>query len=354
MTARSRNKKSSKRRQRRPRFRSGAGGKPGRPNIVTMAEKASRRSGRTALFAGTEKFVTIGDWLRYAVTTFSHAPLTFAQGLHGAQEEALLLVGRFLGLELEDVREFLGSRLTPGECRSLRQFIARRVYDHVPVPYLINETMQGGRRFFVDERVLIPRSYIAGLLPEAIQKFAGRSWQPERILDVGTGSGCLAIIAAHAFPAAIVDAVDVSTEALEVAAENVAAHGLDDRVQLLQSDVFSAIGAVRYDLIIANPPYEPSALVQELPPELQHEPSLALDGGPDGMACVRRIVRGAREHLTTRGVLVLELGGLRDIMQREFPRLRCQALPIPDGTDAVIGIHSRSFSPAAKSRSRKK
>lgn len=307
----------------------------------------------TALLAGTKQFQSVGDWLRFAVTTFSRAPLTFAQGLPGAQEEAVVLISRFLGLEPQDLPQLLGCKLTPNENREIGRLICRRVLDHVPVPYLINETIQADLRFFVDERVLIPRSHIAGLLPEAVQKLAGRGWRPTRILDVGTGSGCLAIIAARAYPEAIVDAVDISTAALEVAAANVAAYDLDDRVQLLQSDLFSSVAAIKYDLIIANPPYEPSALVEDLPPELQHEPTMALDGGVDGMDCVRRILREVRAHLTMRGVLVLELGGLRETLRREFPTLPCYVFPLSDGSNAVVGFRARNF-PAKRATTRRR
>lgn len=306
---------------------------PGRP----------RKSRRRPALPGVETLVTVGDWLRFAVTTFSRAPLAFAQGLHGPQEEALFLVGRFLGIPQEDLPHFLPARLTSPEITELDGMIRERVFAHVPVPYLVNEASLGGLSFFVDRRVLIPRSYLAELLPGAVAEFAGRSWSPRRILDLGTGSGCLAILAAHAFPDAVVEATDVSTDALAVAGTNVASHGLEERVLLVHADVFDGLAPGGYDLILANPPYEPAALVDEQPPELDHEPRLALEGGDDGMSVVRRILREARARLVPRGVLVLELGGLRLEVLHEFPGLRHHVFALKDGTDAVIGVKARDL-----------
>lgn len=317
---------------------------------------ARRKRSRTkvSLLAGTSKLRSVGDWLRFAVTCFTREPLTFAQGLHGPQEEAMFLVGRFLGLEQDDLTHFLGARLTRPEIDELRRLIEARVERHVPVPYLVHEAWLGGLRFFVDRRVLIPRSYIAALLPDAVTAFAGRGRQPERILDIGTGCGCLAILAARAFPHAVVDAVDLSPDALAVAERNVAAHDLGDRVHLLQSDVFNGVPLLPYDLIIANPPYEPSDLVREQAAELRHEPQLALDGGADGLSCVRRILAEARAHLSTRGVLVLEHGDLRAALMTEFPKLKHEVFTLPDGSDAVIGVRAaalpKSIAPAKRRR----
>lgn len=314
------------------------------------ARKKTRARPSRSVVDGTASLVTVGDWLRFAVTAFSRAPLAFAQGLHGPQEEALFLVGRFLGLEQEDIPHFTQARLTPAECAEMRELIRRRIEEHVPVPYLVREAWIGGARFYVDERVLIPRSYIAELLPEAVAAFAGRDFAPRRILDVGTGSGCLAILAARAWPEAAVDAVDVADEALEVAAENVAAHGLHERVHLLKSDLFSAVPPQPYDLILANPPYEPAVVCDDAPPELAREPRLALDGGADGMDCVRRILAEARGHLGRRGVLVLEHGDLREAIGSEFPGLSHHVFALRDGTDAVIGVRAADLPGGARRR----
>jgi ribosomal protein L3 glutamine methyltransferase len=315
-----------------------------------MARDSRRPRGKSAFLAGTEKFQTVGDWLRFAVTAFTREPLAFAQGLHGPQEEAMFLVGRFLGLEQDDLTHFLGAQLARDEIAELRELIRERVERRVPVPYLVNEAWLGGQRFYVDRRALIPRSYIAALLPGAIASFAGKGWQPRRILDVGTGSGCLAILAARAFPKAIVDAIDLSPDALEVAEQNVAEHALTDRVHVIQSDLLAGVPPLPYDLILANPPYEPASLVAERPAELKHEPALALDGGADGMDCVRRILSEARAHLAPRGVLVLEHGDLRATIAAEFPRLKHHVFDLPDGTDAVIGARAADLPRAADAR----
>jgi ribosomal protein L3 glutamine methyltransferase len=258
----------------------------------------------------------------------------------------MFLVGRFTGLEQEDLPHFLQARLTATEVRHLRELVRRRIEEHVPAAYLVHEAWSGGQRFYVDERVLVPRSYIAELLPEAIARFAGRGWTPKRILDVGTGSGCLAVLAARAFPNAAVDAVDISPAALEVAAVNVAAHSLGDRVNLWLSDVFDRVPPAAYDLVLANPPYEPAAVVDEQPAELAREPRLALDGGPDGMACVRRILAQARAHMAPRGVLVLEVGALRPQVAAEFHGLAHRVFALHDGSGAVLGLRARDL-PAA-------
>lgn len=305
--------------------------------------------------AGTAGLQTVGDWLRFTVTCFTRQPLAFAQGLHGPQEEAMFLIARFLGLEPEDLPHFVGARLTRAEINEVRTLIRQRVERHVPVPYLVQEAALGGLRFFVDRRVLIPRSYIAALLAQSIPLFAGKGWRPRRILDLGTGCGCLAILAARAFPDAIVDAVDISDDALAVAAHNVAAHHLEHRVHLIQSDLFAAVPPVRYDLVLANPPYEPTERVDHAPAELRHEPRLALDGGVDGMDCVRRILTAARAHLSPAGVLVLEHGGLRDRVHTEFPRLKFHVFPLPDETDAVIGVRAKDLpQPEAALRPRRR
>lgn len=271
------------------------------------------------LFRGTQSFATLGDWLRFAVTLFHREGLAFAQGTPHAGDEALALVKWALHLS-EDVQPFLAARLTPAEIAELKRLLARRVLERTPLAYLTGEAWLGGQRFAVNEHVLIPRSYFVELIQAeaAFGAWLGRR-QPQRVLELCTGSGCLAILLAQRFPHAWVDATDLSPEALTVAEHNLAEHGLAERVQLLQSDVFATVPTEPYDLIVSNPPYEPSALCDDLPPELGHEPRLALDGGADGMAIVRRIVLESRAHLSPQGVLAIEVGGLRDELIAEFP-----------------------------------
>ncbi|MGH8019831.1 MAG: 50S ribosomal protein L3 N(5)-glutamine methyltransferase [Opitutaceae bacterium] len=308
-----------------------------------MPPKKARKKTRSSPVAGTAGLVTIGDWLRFAVTTLHRETTAFVQGLHDPQEEATFLVSRHLGLAQEDLPHFLGARLTASEVASLRELIRQRVEKHVPAAYLVKEAVLNDVAFHVDERVLIPRSYIAELLPEDILAFAGEAWMPQRILELGTGCGCLAVLAARAFGTAIVDAADISNDALEVATINIHAHGLENRVHLIHSDLFDGVPPIPYDLIIANPPYEPSALVDEQPPEIAHEPRLALDGGVDGMSLVRRIVQESRAHLARDGVLVLELGGLRLELLDAFPKLRPHVFNLHDGSDAVLGFRAKDL-----------
>lgn len=301
------------------------------------------RDVQNPLLARTDNLVTVGDWLRFAVTVFSKAEISFAQGLHGPQEEALFLVGRHLVLEPDDIPQFLNSRLTPGEIGELHELVRRRIEEHVPIPYLVHEAWQAGYRFYVDERVLIPRSYIAELIPEQLLAMGGPDWSPDMILEIGTGSGALAIMSAHAFPEALVDAVDISPDALEVAEDNVAHHALEARVQLLQSDIYSGTPNDGYDLIIANPPYEPLDVVESVPAELKHEPRMALFGGDNGMTCIRRIMDESRQHLSQDGILVLEHGDLREAIEAEYPEAKPHVFALADGSDAVLGFKAQDL-----------
>lgn len=298
---------------------------------------SSRRpvSRAAALFRGTEAFVTIGDWLRFAVSLFNREGLEFAQGTPHAGDEALALVKWVLRLD-EDLQPFLAARLTPAEIKELKSLLQRRVLDRVPLAYLTGQAWLGGQCFAVNEHTLIPRSYFVELIqgePGLAPWLGARA--PRRILELCTGSGCLAILLAQRFPGARVSATDLSEDALDVAEHNILAHGLADRVELRQGDLFGAIGDEKFDLIVANPPYEPSDLCGQLSPELQHEPRLALDGGADGMALVRRIVQEARAHLTPQGVLAIELGGLREAVATEFPAVPFAWPVMADGTTPV-------------------
>ena len=295
------------------------------------------------LFKGTESFDTIGDWLRFAVSLFNREGLEFAQGTPHAGDEALALLKWALHLD-EDVHPFLGARLTPTEVAEVKDLIARRVAEHVPLAYLTGEAWLGVQRFAVNEHTLIPRSYFV----ELIQGKPGLgAWlgarKPRRILELCTGSGCLGILLAHHFPGALVSATDISHDALDVAQHNIEEHHLAGRVELRQGDLFGAVEGERFDLIVANPPYEPSALCDDLSPELRHEPRLALDGGADGMDLVRRIVREARAHLAPQGVLAIELGGLRTVLVAEFPGLPFEWPALADGSSAVCVIRAKDL-----------
>jgi ribosomal protein L3 glutamine methyltransferase len=294
-----------------------------------------------ALFAGTAGFVTIGDWLRFAVSLLNREHVVLAQGTPHAGDEALALVKHALQLD-EDVQPFLQSRLTPTEIAAVKNVLARRVADRVPAAYITGEAWLGGLRFHVNEQTLIPRSYFVELIPDALQSAIGKR-KVRRALDLCTGSGCLAILLANAFPDAVVDATDVSGAALDVAQQNIDDHGLSDRVHLLEGDLFAPVSVGNYDLIVSNPPYEPSPLLDALPPEFRHEPRMALDGGGDGMSLVRRIITEAKSHLTPGGVLAIEVGGLRPEIEDEFPKVKF-AWPVPaDGSQAVCVVSAKAL-----------
>lgn len=264
---------------------------------------------------------TLRDWLRYAVTRFGEAKLAFGHGTDNAYDEAAYLLLHALSLPLERLEPFLDARLTLPERAHIEQLLARRIEQRVPAAYLTHEAWLGSFRFYVDERVVIPRSLIAELLPEGLSPYVGA---PERVataLDLCTGSGCLAILLAHAYPAADVDAVDISADALTVAQHNVADYGLGDRINLVRSDMFSNLPENTYDLIISNPPYVTAVAMEELPPEYRHEPALALCGGEDGLDAVRTIIGTAPRFLNPGGKLVVEVGHNRSATELAFPQL---------------------------------
>jgi len=241
------------------------------------------------------------------------ARLHYGHGTDNPHDEAAFLVLRGLGLPFDaDLnRAVEGSRVEP--------LIQKRIRERTPAAYLLNEAWLSGVPFYVDRRVIIPRSHIAELLATRLER-----WQPRplrRILDLCTGSGCLAILAARAFPLALVDAADLSAAALAVARRNVSRHGLEKRIELVRSDLFSSLGEKRYDLIITNPPYVTSAAMRRLPAEYRHEPGLALAAGRNGLDVVARILASARQHLATNGLLVCEVGDGRKAVERAFPRL---------------------------------
>jgi ribosomal protein L3 glutamine methyltransferase len=257
--------------------------------------------------------LTLAELIERTAVRFAGAPLFYGHGTHNAHEEAAWLVLRGLGLPF-------GSDLTREVQRSAAERIdrlaARRIGERMPLAYLLKEAWLAGQSFYVDERVIVPRSHIAELLREPL--LARRA--PGRVLDLCTGCGCLAILAARAFPAAQVDAADISPAALAVARKNVARHRLARRVHVRRSDLFAGVGAARYDLIVTNPPYVSARAMDALPPEYRHEPRMALAGGTDGLDLVAHILAAAGPHLTPVGVLVCEVGDAQAAVQRRFGR----------------------------------
>jgi ribosomal protein L3 glutamine methyltransferase len=286
----------------------------------------------------TQELETVRDWLRYAVSRFASTGLYFGHGTSNAYDEAAYLLLHTLHLPLDRLEPFLDAKLSHAEREEVLDIIARRVNERMPAAYLTHEAWLGDFRFYVDERVLIPRSYIAELIPDALEPFVGGVDAVRAALDMCTGSGCLAILLAHAYPGADVDAVDVSADALAVAQRNVADYGLADRINLIRSDLFSNLPEKSYDLIISNPPYVTAMAMEELPAEYRHEPALALAGGDDGLDAVRTIVKEAPRFLSPGATLVVEIGHNRAAAELAFPRLPFVWLETATSSDSVLVV----------------
>lgn len=271
--------------------------------------------------AAKSHLLTVRDALRFAVSRFNEAGLHFGHGNDNAWDEAVYLTLHTLHLPLDTLEPYLDARLTPSEMGELIDVLEKRVSSRLPAAYLTNEAWLGEYRFYVDERVIVPRSFIAELLPDALAPWIEHPELVHSALDLCTGSGCLAILLAEHYPDATVDAVDLSEDALQVAERNVADYGLEERICLIASDVFAALGDAQYDLIISNPPYVDAESVDALPPEYLHEPELALGSGEDGLDVTRSIIAEAKKHLTPHGVLVVEIGHNRDALEAAYPHL---------------------------------
>jgi ribosomal protein L3 glutamine methyltransferase len=271
----------------------------------------------------TDQLFTLRDYLRYAVSRFRAAKLEHAHGARDALDEAAFMILEALSLPVEDINPWLDCRLLPQERERLSSLIEARIETRKPFAYLLNRTYLQGVPFHVDERVIVPRSFIAELLfDESIVGEGGLLIEEPRsicrALDLCTGSGCLAILAAMQFPEAVIDAVDLSADALEVAKINLIEHGFDGRITLHHGDLFAPLGRARYDLILTNPPYVPQRLVDDFPPEHRAEPVMAHLGGEDGLDIVRRILKAAPKHLSADGLLICEIGEDREILEAEY------------------------------------
>ncbi|HUW38574.1 MAG TPA: 50S ribosomal protein L3 N(5)-glutamine methyltransferase [Rhodocyclaceae bacterium] len=271
--------------------------------------------------ATIEELITLRDWLRYAVSRFSEAGLFFGHGCDNAVDEAAWLILATLHLPRDRLDPFLDARLTRAERQALAHILELRVAKRLPAAYLLNEAWLGEFRFYVDQRVIVPRSYFAELIGDGFSPWIEDAGGIRSALDLCTGSGCLAILMALAFPAARIDAVDLSADALAVAHRNVADYGLEERIELISSDLFEELEGRRYDLIVCNPPYVTAQAMRELPPEYRHEPQLALAAGEDGLDLVRRILARAHAHLAPHGLLAVEVGHNREIVERALPDL---------------------------------
>ena len=280
---------------------------------------------------------TIARWLREVERRFRSARLAYGHGTHDAREEAAWLLCHVLRIPFDRLNEAYERAVPPAATRRLETLAESRIRTREPLAYILREAWLRDRRFYVDRRVIVPRSHIAELLPDGLSPWLPARG-PGRVLDLCTGSGCLAILAAQAFTRARVEASDVSPAALAVARRNVAAYRLRGRVRLVRSDLFEALGGARYDLILCNPPYVPEAEMRRLPAEYRHEPRCALASGRDGLDFVRRLIAHAAGHLARRGLLVVEIGDGRAAVERAFPRLAVTWLETAAGRDLVFAV----------------
>ncbi|MFM2483695.1 50S ribosomal protein L3 N(5)-glutamine methyltransferase [Celerinatantimonas yamalensis] len=279
---------------------------------------------------------TIQDMLRWAVSHFNYANLYYGHGTDNAWDEAIQLIFPSLCLPLEIGQDVKEARLTKSERQMLVELVIRRVKERVPVAYLTHKSWFAGLEFFVDERVLVPRSPIAELIEQQFQPWLRH--EPKRILDLCTGSGCIAIACGYAFPNAEVDAVDISVDALAVAEINIQNHGVEQQVFPIQSDGFSQLSGQRYDLIVSNPPYVDEVDMAHLPEEFCHEPELGLASGVDGLALTRQILRQGADHLTDDGVLIVEVGNSQVHLEAQYPQVPFTWLAFANGGHGVFAI----------------
>jgi len=282
---------------------------------------------------------TVRDCLRFGISRFNEAKIFFGHGSDNAYDEAAYLILHTLHLPLDQLDPFLDSVLTESEIKEVLNIIGQRVEKRLPAAYLTNEAWLLGHRFYVDERVIVPRSFFAELLDEQMVPWIDDPESIFNVLDMCTGSGCLAVLAALAFPNATVDAADIARDALEVARRNVDDYQLQQRVHLIESNLFEKLGGKKYDLIISNPPYVNAASVADLPPEYLHEPTLALGSGMDGLDATRAILQHAAEHLNPDGILAVEIGHNRAALEAAYPTLPFTWLEVAAGEDFVFLLH---------------
>ncbi|WP_367578194.1 50S ribosomal protein L3 N(5)-glutamine methyltransferase [Snodgrassella alvi] len=289
--------------------------------------------------AAAQQLHSVRDFLRFTVSQFEEAKLFFGHGNNSAYDEAAYLLLHTLHLPLDTLEPFLDARLLDTEKGTLLHLVQRRISERIPVAYLTNQAWQGEYEFYVDERVIVPRSFIYELLGEPLRLWIEYDELVHSALDLCTGSGALAIQMAHCYPDAVIDAVDISLDALEVAAINVENYGLQERINLIHTDLFTGIDNT-YDLIVSNPPYVDAESVEQLPEEYLHEPELALGSGEDGLDVTRQIIQQAARYLNPHGVLVVEIGHNREILEQAFPELPFTWLSTSGG-DGFVFLLSR-------------
>jgi len=301
----------------------------------------------TKLIDGSrEALLSVRDLIRYAVSRFNEHKLFFGHGSDNAWDEAVYLVLHALHLPPDQLEPFMDARVLPSERETALSLIDLRCEHRLPAPYLTHEAWLQGYAFHVDQRVIVPRSPIAELLMNQLSPWIADPYEITGILDLCTGSACLAIIAAHQFPEAFVDATDISKDALDVALINVTQHGMKDRLNLHHGSLYDPLPvSAQYDLIISNPPYVNSASMLTLPPEFRHEPSLALAGGDDGMDLVRTIIEQAPAHLRDNGLLLIEIGHERLFFEAAFPDLDPVWLDTAEASDQILLLTKEQLIP---------
>jgi ribosomal protein L3 glutamine methyltransferase len=320
--------------------------------MAKRAKPATKRGQTTSKLpkVGAGELLTLLDFVRYAVSRFTEAGLVFAHGTTDPVAEAAFLVCEALHLHPDQFEAFATARVTSAEGKKILDLIARRVTTRKPTAYLVNKIYMRGLPFYVDERTIVPRSFIGELLDTHFGRQENEEYDEEdgsligdpasirSVLDLCTGSGCLAILASRNFPNAAIDAVDISKDAIEVATRNVGDYGLQDRLKLYRGDLYKPLGGKRYDLIISNPPYVDAEGMADLPRECRAEPKLAFDGGADGIDIVRRILDEAESHLTPQGGLLCEIGRCRPQLEAAYPQLPLLWLDTADSEGEVFWI----------------
>jgi ribosomal protein L3 glutamine methyltransferase len=318
-----------------------AGSRPATKAKAVTKKKTAKSS------AANNELVTILDYVRSAAARLGKARVVFAHGTTDSVAEAAFLVGETLGLHPDTVEDAAGRRVAKADGAKILDLVEQRIRTCKPAAYLLNKIYMRGLPFYVDERTIVPRSFIGEILDEHFADDAGlRLRDPasvSRVLDLCTGSGCLAILAARAFPNATIDAADLSTDALEVAKRNVADHGLTKRIRLRQGDLFAPLDGERYDLIISNPPYVDADGMAGLPRECDYEPRMAFDGGADGIDLVRHILSEAKAHLNEGGSLLCEVGRCRPALEAAYPRTPFLWLDTEESEGEVFWIEARDL-----------